>query len=181
MNVTYIPMARGFVYLAAVVDWFSRRVLSWRMSITMEASFCVETLEKALTKHGKPEIFNTDQGASLQESCSRMFCDEALVKAGVNELVLVASEAGGRVRLAHVENNDTETCKLFAAGQVRHRRARRDRRTRRLQQEEPRQAPPRRGRANQGRAARERRRARLPLDDLAVEALAARHPRWRGA
>jgi len=59
----YIPMARGFVYLAAVVDWFSRRVLAWRLSITMEAAFCVEALEEALAKYGRPEIFNTDQGS----------------------------------------------------------------------------------------------------------------------
>jgi putative transposase len=65
MDITYIPMARGFVYLAVVLDWFSRRVLSWRVSITMEASFCVETLEEALSKHGKPEIFNTDQGSQF--------------------------------------------------------------------------------------------------------------------
>ena len=64
MDITYIPMARGFVYLAVVLDWFSRRVLSWRLSITMDAAFCVETLEDALARHGKPEIFNTDQGAS---------------------------------------------------------------------------------------------------------------------
>ena len=65
MDITYIPMARGFVYLAAVLDWFSRRVLSWRVSITMEAAFCVEALEEALAKHGKPEIFNTDQGSQF--------------------------------------------------------------------------------------------------------------------
>jgi putative transposase len=65
MDITYIPMARGFVYLAVVLDWFSRRVLSWRVSITMEAAFCVETLEEALAKHGKPEIFNTDQGSQF--------------------------------------------------------------------------------------------------------------------
>jgi putative transposase len=59
-DITYIPMARGFVYLVAVVDWFSRRVLSHRVSITMEAGFCVEALEEAMMKHGKPEIFNTD-------------------------------------------------------------------------------------------------------------------------
>jgi putative transposase len=59
MDITYIPMARGFVYLAVVLDWFSRRVLSWRVSITMEAEFCVETLQEALAKHGKPETFNT--------------------------------------------------------------------------------------------------------------------------
>jgi putative transposase len=65
MDLTYIPMARGFVYLAVVLDWASRRVLSWRLSITMEASFCVATLEDALAKHGKPEIFNTDQGSQF--------------------------------------------------------------------------------------------------------------------
>ena len=65
MDITYIPMARGFVYLAAVVDWFSRRVLSHRVSITMEADFCVEALEEALAKYGKPEIFNTDQGSQF--------------------------------------------------------------------------------------------------------------------
>jgi putative transposase len=65
MDITYIAMAKGFVYLAVVLDWFSRRVLSWRVSITMEASFCVETLEEALAKHGGPEIFNTDQGSQF--------------------------------------------------------------------------------------------------------------------
>jgi putative transposase len=65
MDITYIPMARGFVYLAVVLDWFSRRVLSWRVSITMDAAFCVETLEDALAHHGKPDIFNTDQGSQF--------------------------------------------------------------------------------------------------------------------
>ena len=65
MDITSVPMARGFVYLAAVVDWFSRRVLSWRVSITMEAAFCVEALEEALARHGRPEIFNTDQGSQF--------------------------------------------------------------------------------------------------------------------
>ena len=65
MDITYIPMAKGFVYLAVVLDWFSRRVLSRRVSITMEASFCVETLQDALTAHGRPEIFNTDQGSQF--------------------------------------------------------------------------------------------------------------------
>jgi putative transposase len=65
MDITYITMARGFVYLAVVLDWFSRRVLSWRVSITMEAAFCVETLEDALARHDKPEIVNTDQGSQF--------------------------------------------------------------------------------------------------------------------
>src|SRR6201746_77516 len=68
MDITYIPMARGFVYLAVVLDWFSRRVLSWRLLITMGAAFCVETLEDALARHGKPEIFNTDQGSQFTGS-----------------------------------------------------------------------------------------------------------------
>ena len=65
MDLTYIPMARGFVYLAAVVDWFSRRVLSWRLSITLEAAFCIEALEEAIARHGRPEIVNTDQGSQF--------------------------------------------------------------------------------------------------------------------
>jgi putative transposase len=65
MDITYIPMARGFVYLAAVVDWFSRRVLAWRLSITLEAAFCIEALEEALARYGGPEIFNTDQGSQF--------------------------------------------------------------------------------------------------------------------
>ena len=65
MDLTYVPMARGFVYLAVVIDWFSRRVLAWRLSITMEAAFCVEALEEALARHGRPEIFDTDQGSQF--------------------------------------------------------------------------------------------------------------------
>ncbi len=65
MDISYIPMRRGFVYLAAVVDVASRRVLSHRVSIGMEAAFCIEALEEALAKHGKPEIFNTDQGSQF--------------------------------------------------------------------------------------------------------------------
>jgi putative transposase len=65
MDITYIPMARGFVYLTAVVDWFSRRVLAWRLSITMEVGFCIEAVDEALTRHGRPDIFNTDQGSQF--------------------------------------------------------------------------------------------------------------------
>jgi putative transposase len=78
IDITYIPMARGFVYsladrqllaitdrLAAVVDWFSRKVLSWRLSITMDANFCIEAVEEAMANDGKPEIFNTDQGSQF--------------------------------------------------------------------------------------------------------------------
>ena len=65
MDITYIPMARGFVYLAAVVDWFSRRVLAWRLSITLEVDFCIEAVEEALARYGRPAIFNTDQGSQF--------------------------------------------------------------------------------------------------------------------
>jgi putative transposase len=64
-DISYIPMKRGFVYLIAVIDWFSRRVLSWKLSITMDLSFCLEALDEALKKYGKPEIFNTDQGSQF--------------------------------------------------------------------------------------------------------------------
>jgi putative transposase len=67
-DVTYIPMARGFVYLVAVMDWFSRKVLSWRISNSMTADFCVEALEEAIAKYGPPEIFNTDQGSQFTAS-----------------------------------------------------------------------------------------------------------------
>jgi putative transposase len=65
IDITYIPMARGFVYPAAVVDWFSRRVLAWRVSISMEVDFCLEAVEEALARHGRPSIFNSDQGSQF--------------------------------------------------------------------------------------------------------------------
>jgi putative transposase len=64
-DITYIPMARGFVYLVAIVDWFSRRVLAHRLSITLTTDFCIEALEEALAKQGRPTIFNTDQGSQF--------------------------------------------------------------------------------------------------------------------
>jgi len=67
-DITYIPIGRGFLYLVAVIDWASRAVLSWRLSNTMEASFCVRALEEALARFGKPEIFNTDQGSQFTSS-----------------------------------------------------------------------------------------------------------------
>ena len=65
MDISYIPMAHGFVYLAAVIDWFSRRILSWKLSNTMDVSFCLEALDEALAQYGKPGIFNTDQGSQF--------------------------------------------------------------------------------------------------------------------
>jgi putative transposase len=63
-DITYIPMAKGFLYLVAIIDWYSRYVLSWRLSNTLDTDFCIEALEEALCK-GRPEIFNTDQGAQF--------------------------------------------------------------------------------------------------------------------
>ena len=65
MDITYVPRARGFVYLVAVVDWFSRKVLAWRLSMTLETGPCVEALSEALARHGTPEIMNTDQGSQF--------------------------------------------------------------------------------------------------------------------
>lgn len=65
MDITYLPMKRGFVYLAAVLDWATRRILSWRVSNSMTADFCVEALEEAIVRHGSPEIMNTDQGSQF--------------------------------------------------------------------------------------------------------------------
>lgn len=65
MDITYIPLARGFIYVTAVIDWFKRRVLSWQVTITLEAAFCIEALEEALIRFGKRDIFNTDQGSQF--------------------------------------------------------------------------------------------------------------------
>ena len=64
-DITYIPMARGFLYLVAIIDWASRAVLAWRLSNTMDTSFCIAALEEALARHGKPRVFNTDQGSQF--------------------------------------------------------------------------------------------------------------------
>lgn len=87
-DITYIPMARGFLYLAAVVDWFSRRVLSWRLSNSMDTSFCIEALDEALAKHGRPDIFNTDQGAQ--------FTSEAFTGRLKNEGIQISMDGKGR-------------------------------------------------------------------------------------
>lgn len=64
-DITYIPMSRGFMYLVAVMDWYSRKILAWRLSNTLDTSFCVEALQDALQRYGQPQIFNTDQGAQF--------------------------------------------------------------------------------------------------------------------
>ena len=73
-DVTYIPMRRGFLYLVAIMDWVSRKVLAWRLSNTMDADFCVEALEEALARFGRPEIFNTDQGSQFTSRASPTRC-----------------------------------------------------------------------------------------------------------
>ena len=90
MDITYVPMARGFVYLAAVVDWFSRRVLAWRVSITMDASFCIEALEEALSRNEKPEVFNTDQGSQ--------FTSEAFTRRLKENGIRISMDGRGRWR-----------------------------------------------------------------------------------
>lgn len=80
MDITYIPMARGYVYLAAVVDWRTRRVLSWRLSITLETAFCIEAVEEAMAKYSKPDIFNTDQGSQFTSISFIKMLTEAGIK-----------------------------------------------------------------------------------------------------
>lgn len=72
-DITYIPMNKGFVYLTVIMDWYSRRILSWRLSNSLDSSFCVDALEEALYRYGKPEIFNSDQGSQYT---SDAFTDE---------------------------------------------------------------------------------------------------------
>ncbi|MBK8173987.1 MAG: transposase family protein [Rhodospirillales bacterium] len=64
-DITYIPIGRGFLYLVAIIDWASRAVLAWRLSNTMDGAFCVDALDEALARFGRPEIFNTDQGSQF--------------------------------------------------------------------------------------------------------------------
>ncbi len=68
MDITHVPIRRGFVYLAAVIDWFTRKVLAWRVSITLETAFCIKAVEDAMARHGRPEIFNTPSRALLRNT-----------------------------------------------------------------------------------------------------------------
>ncbi len=79
-DITYVPMRRGFLYLVAIMDWSTRAVLSWRLSNTMDPSFCVEALEEALSQYGKPEIFNTDQGSQFTSDDFTQVLKEAGVR-----------------------------------------------------------------------------------------------------
>ena len=87
-DITYVRLARGFAYLVAIMDWYSRRVLSWRISNSMEAAFCVDCLEDALREHGRPEIFNTDQGSQ--------FTSDAFTDVLKREGVTISMDGRGR-------------------------------------------------------------------------------------
>jgi len=87
-DITYVPMRKGFVYVVAVMDWYSRKVLSWRMSNTLDAEFCVAALREALHKHGRPEIFNTDQGCQ--------FTSEAFTQVLKDNRVAISMDGKGR-------------------------------------------------------------------------------------
>ena len=102
MDITYIPMARGFICLAAVLAWFTRRVLSWRVSITLEADFCIEVVEEALARHGKPDIFNTDQGSQLTSTDFIKVLDSREIKISMDGKRGLARQ---RLRRAAVENH----------------------------------------------------------------------------
>ena len=83
-DITYIPMPMGFVYLMAITDWYSRKVLSWRISISMESDFCVEALKEAIDRYGKPEIFNTDQGSQFTGDDFTSVLKDAQIKISMN-------------------------------------------------------------------------------------------------
>jgi putative transposase len=87
-DITFIPMARGFMYLVAIMDWHSRKVLSWRISNTLETAFCVQALEEALSRYGRPEIFNTDQGSQ--------FTSDAFTKVLEDNHVAISMDGRGR-------------------------------------------------------------------------------------
>ena len=83
-DITYIPMRKGFLYLVAVMDWFSRRVLAWRVSNTMEVEFCIEALQEALLHHGTPDIFNTDQGSQFTSQAFTQVLKDAGVQTSMD-------------------------------------------------------------------------------------------------
>jgi hypothetical protein len=102
-DITYLPMRRGFLYLVAIMDWHSRKVLAWRLSNSMHADFCVEALREAMERHGKPEIFNTDQGSQGEFKWSSQHSGEecwdgrsASIRSCVAEQVAVAGATSGR-------------------------------------------------------------------------------------
>jgi len=89
-DITYIPMSRGFMYLVAVMDWYSRKVLTWRLSNTLDSSFCTEALHEALERYGPPEIFNTDQGA--------LFTSEVFTAVLKEQTIQISMDGRGRAQ-----------------------------------------------------------------------------------
>jgi len=87
-DITYIRMAQGFVYLVAIIDWYSRYILSWKVSITLEVEFCVSALEEAIDKYGKPDIFNTDQGSQ--------FTSESFIGVLTKHVIRISMDGKGR-------------------------------------------------------------------------------------
>lgn len=107
-DITYLPMARGFLYLVAIMDWYSRKVLAWRLSNTLTADFCVAALEHALARYGVPEIFNTDQGCQFTgaavaqrqvrrglPACIRRRCPSARRNRGLLHFLQRATDSSG--------------------------------------------------------------------------------------
>ena len=95
-DITYIPVRRGFLYLVAIMDWATRKVLSWRLSNTLDASFCVEALNEAIDKYGKPEIMNTDQGAQFTGSAWITTLTDAKIKISMPLGDCLQSPAGNK-------------------------------------------------------------------------------------
>ena len=100
MDITYVPMARGFVYLVAVVDWFSRKVLAWRLSITLETEPCLEALSEALARHGRPAIMNTDQGSQFTSVAFLTALQDAKIAISMGRQGRVARQCLCRTALA---------------------------------------------------------------------------------
>jgi putative transposase len=90
MDITYIPMARGFVYLTAVMDWFSRRVLAWRVSISLDTDFCLNAIDEAFARCGRPEIFNTDQGSQFTSAAFTELMSENAIRISMDGRGLAA-------------------------------------------------------------------------------------------
>ena len=100
-DITYIPMRRGFMYLVAVMDWYSRKVLSWRLSNTLDSCFCIEALQEALQRYGQPDIFNTYQGAQFTSEAFTDVLNSIMFKSvwtaeAVPRITFSLSASGGR-------------------------------------------------------------------------------------
>jgi putative transposase len=107
-DITYIRLARGFVYLVAVIDWYSRKVLGWRLSNSLEAVFCVDCLEDALRTYGKPEVFNSDQGAQ--------FTSEAFTGVLLREGIAISMDGRGRAALDNIPSTGSGQALSNACG-----------------------------------------------------------------